>query len=326
MLFIFLICLPSAFSKEQSKILVKSYPIKLSELADKFTTIGQCRNEKSRSYYANSEGIVDYIANKEGQKVAEGELIIAINQKIANSTKEQALSNLAAIKAIYERNKTLLAKGFISAQGFETTKVDYEEAKLNLEKANQKFEDLMIKAAFPGVVGVIKVRVDDKIKIGDHLFDLTVSSDKTITVQLPENLYNSINIDNDITLSDSNNNKAQGKIIAISKNLSSNGTLEVRIKIAEDNNFIDGSYLHTEFTINKHNGLNIPESAVLRNEQGNFVYLIDNNNTIRQIYVQLGTRSDHSIEIISKDLKENDLVVLEGLTKVANGTLVEIQD
>ncbi len=325
-----------AFAGGQNKVIVKATPIRQIELFDLFTVTGQCHSEKSRSYYAGSEGIVDYISAKEGQKIAEGDLILTINKKIAESTKDQAMSTFGAAELNYKRSKALKEGGYVSTQGFEKIKIEYDNAKLNLEKANKQYDDLVIKAPFSGILGVIKVRIGSKINIGDYLFDITASDNKTLVVGVPENLYNKIKIGDNLFLKDSNGNKSSGKIIAIAKNLSSNGTLEVKVKIEANDDFIDGSYLNAEFIFGRHFGISVPESAVSRNEQGNFVYLIDNNKVIKQIYVELGTRLGDRIEIINKTsntqnsemkaLNEGNLIVMEGLTKVSNGTEVELQE
>ena len=70
------------------------------------------------------------------------------------------------------------------------------------------------------------------------------------------------------------------------------------------------------------NGL--PEKAVLKNNQGDFVYAITPENKVKQIFVTLGVRANNMIELLSNELKEGDLIVLDGLTKVYDGAEVVI--
>lgn len=315
-----------AYSSPQ-KINVKTTKIKETELFDKFNVTGQCKKTESKAYYANISGKIDYITPNQGRLVKEGEIIITINKDIAEAKKEQAEANLKVAELNYNRDKALFAKKFISEETLENSRIKLAEAKLNFTTSNNSYEDMVISAPYEGVIGVIKFQIGDNVKAGEYLFSLISKDNISVFLEVPEPLYGKIPINTEVKLEDTNGNKATGKVFFTTPYISENGTIIVRVEVEEKNNLLHGSYLNAELIINRHLGLVVPEQAVLKNDNGNFIYLVDKDNIIKQSYIHLGSRVNDLIEVKSLEnaLQVGDQVVIEGLTKIQNGSLVEAQ-
>jgi membrane fusion protein (multidrug efflux system) len=67
--------------------------------------------------------------------------------------------------------------------------------------------------------------------------------------------------------------------------------------------------------------LGVPRAAVLSDQQGDYVYLVDSQNRVEQRRVQLG-QSTPSTAVIMAGLNEGDMVVLEGIQRVRPGIQV----
>jgi membrane fusion protein, multidrug efflux system len=67
--------------------------------------------------------------------------------------------------------------------------------------------------------------------------------------------------------------------------------------------------------------LGIPRAAVLSDQQGDYVYLVDSQNHVEQRRVQLG-QSTPSTAVIMAGLNEGDMVVLDGIQRVRPGIQV----
>lgn len=307
---------------DKNKTYVKPFKISSFELFDKFNVIGQVRFKQSRSYFANYEGNIDFVTND--SKIVKGAVILTIDQDIAQANKSQSELSYKVAELNYSRNESLLRRKFISLEALEASKVKLLEAKSLLARTTQSFNDMIIAAPFDGQIGVIKVRAGDNVKKGDFLFSLINKEDSSAIFELPESLHGKIFKDTEVILSDDNGNNSTGKIITITPYLSNQGTITIEVINDDKNHFIHGSYLNAEFKINKHQGIAVPEQAVLKNQNGNYVYFISKDNIIKQLYVQLGTKTADMVEIISNDIKNGDLIVLEGLTKVQEGTQIEI--
>lgn len=321
---IILICSFTVNGALESKILVKAFAVKEFKFYDKFISIGQVSSEKNRIYNSSISGRLDFLSKKQGDNVKKGEVILIIDNDIAQSIKTQAESSLSNAKLTYERDQTLMAKKIISTEVLEKSKMNFEIAKLAYEKNMKIYDDMVIKAPFDGQIGVIKANIGDQINIGDYLFNLVENkSEKNIFIELPESLYKMVFKDMKVKVKDSRNNQFKGKIEASSDYLSNNGTIIAKIIIEDSDNLIYGSYAEVELVINEHQNIGLPEKAILQNDNGSFIYKIE-DNVVKQLYVNLGTRTDDMMEILSSELKEGDSVVLEGLTKLQDGMNVQL--
>jgi membrane fusion protein (multidrug efflux system) len=67
--------------------------------------------------------------------------------------------------------------------------------------------------------------------------------------------------------------------------------------------------------------LGVPRAAVLSDQQGDYVYVVDAENHVQQRRVQLG-QSTPSTAVVMTGLKEGEMVVSEGLQRVRPGIQV----
>lgn len=186
------------------------------------------------------------------------------------------------------------------------------------------YNNMIITAPFDGEIGVVQARIGEELKVGDYLFSIKATGPKDIFIQLPESLYGKVSNKTEVIITDTNGNKAKARISNISSHLSDRGTIDAKIIINDGNSLIHGSYVNAELIINKHMGVVIPEQSLLKNDKGNFVYKIQDSNTVKQIYVELGSRMHNLIEVMSPNINENDSIILEGLTKIQDGSIIEL--
>jgi membrane fusion protein (multidrug efflux system) len=67
--------------------------------------------------------------------------------------------------------------------------------------------------------------------------------------------------------------------------------------------------------------LAIPRAAVLSDQQGDYVYVVDAQNKAQRRSIQLG-QSTPSTAVVSNGLKEGELVISEGVQRVRPGEIV----
>lgn len=293
---------------------------------EQFTAVGQCKLENSKTYHAKVDGTINSISIIQGKNVSKGDILITIDSVIAKAQKSKAEASFESAKSIHERDLSLLAKKIISKDVSDKSKVALETARADLANANSTYNNMIITAPFDGYVGVVHARTGDDVKVGDYLFSLIADGKKTIFVELPETLFGKIDKNSEIFVLDIDNNKARGSVLAVSNYLNDNGTITAKLAFPCETKITHGSYVETQIIFDKHKALALPEKTILKNNKGNFVYIISEENTIKQVYVETGTRTDNMVEIMSDELKKGDLVVLEGLTKVYEGIQIQITE
>lgn len=313
----------SSKANQTPTILVRPTKLSQQDFFEKYISVGQCKAENSRTFYAKVNGVVDYISVKEGEFVNKDTIIIKIDADVAESSKNKAESAFQSAQAIFNRDLSLFDKKIISKEAFDKSKALIENAKSDWISTLDKYDNMIIKAPFNGNIGVIHTQVGNDVKIGDYLFTIITNSEKIVLVELPENINGKINKNSQVFLLNKQD-KIKGQIIAISDYLNDNGTITAKIIFPSETKIIHGSFVEVEIIFDHHIALSINEKAVLKNNKGNFIYKITPDNKIQQIYISTGSRNDNMIEISAPELQEGDLVVLEGLTKVTDGAVVDI--
>ncbi|WP_375318698.1 efflux RND transporter periplasmic adaptor subunit [Candidatus Tisiphia endosymbiont of Oplodontha viridula] len=324
----FSICIISCctIAEEQEGIPVKASKVQMTDLYNIFSVVGQCKNDMSRDYYANISGTVDVVSNAHGGKVHKGDVLLIIDQDLAASTKSQAEVSLRTAMTAYSRDKALFAKKYISSDVLEKSNSALEAAKLAFSKAMNSYNNMVIVAPFDGNIGIIKLIIGDKVEQGNYLFSIIAqnSTTKSILMELPEGLYNQVSRTTNLVVTDNNGDKINGKIAEISQYVSDNGTISAKVVVDSNSNIVHRSYVHIDLIINKHRNLAVPSQSVQSNSKGEYFVHKLNDNKVQQLYVKLGTSLNSLTEIIADGIKEGDMIIVEGITKINDGSIVKL--
>jgi len=126
----------------------------ISSIEKKTVATGKVIPEEEVDIKPQISGIIDKIYLEEGAQVKAGDLIAVIkvvpNEQALNQASgrvrnaEVALNNT---KIEYDRNKTLFEKGVISSQDFNTLKLQYDRAVLELENAKADYRIIRLGSA-----------------------------------------------------------------------------------------------------------------------------------------------------------------------------------
>jgi RND family efflux transporter MFP subunit len=312
-------------SSSPNQILVETQKIQKKELFEVFKSVGQVANVNSKNFFAKVEGTVDFKIDKDGAEVKKGDLLLAINYTIAETLKAKADLNYKISKVKFEKDQKLYKNNIITVDGLNKSQLDFEDAKLNLEKTLETYGNMVIRAPFDGRIGVIKQNLDEYVKTGDFLFTIISPGYKEALISLPQRLFNQINKDTKVYLIDDYKNKYPAKITSISPYISKEtGNFDLKLELEDNNNFLHGAYAEIEVVYNEHEALIVPEAGLLRDEQGSFIYLVKENKASKK-YLELGTKTSGLVEVKNQDLTIEDIVVVEGLTKVFDGAEVNIK-
>jgi RND family efflux transporter MFP subunit len=305
--------------------IVKDIAVVKGDFFEKHLVIGKCLVEKSREYKANVQGRVDAVLAQQDSMIKEGEMIISIDRDLAIAAKNEAIASYESAYSNNQRDISLFKRKIISEEALYQSNVALEKAKNALNKSEKAYEDMIITAPFDGYVGVVKAKVGDEIKIGAYLFSIFSAGEKYFFVDLPEVLLGKINSDSIVYANDLDGNEIKGQVLAVSNYVSEQGTLNAKLTFPESSKLAYGSFVEITIIYNKHQGLALPEQAVLKNNDGNFVYKIVDGKA-KQEYIKLGTRTGAMVEVVSDNINIGDAVIIEGLTKVFDGSDIVVSE
>ena len=289
---------------------------------------------------------------KEGQMVKEGDLLVQLDarpyqatlaQNVAQEEHDEALLDNAKIDLT--RYDTLLAQNSIPSQTRDTQAalVKQDQGTVDLDKAQITATQLNITycnvtAPVSGRVGLRLVDEGNQVHASDTNGLLVITQIQPITVvfTIPEDsvpaVQPKLNAGDELAVAAfdraQKNQIATGTLLTSDNQIDpSTGTLRMKAIFQNtDNALFPNQFVNTRLTVETKKGVVIvPVAAIQYGTQGTFVYIVDDddpqNATVTMQNVTVGTIDGDKAEI-TKGVDEGDVVVIDGVDKLTNGSKV----
>ena len=248
-------------------------------------------------------GEIKEIFVENGQEVKMGDKICEID----NSKQiEAAFIQYDTAKKAYERMEKLYKAGDISAQSFESVKAQYEGAKLSYDT---QVEFATPTATGDGVIENTNMTLNVTINQGTVLCYITSNNAKNVEFAVTERVLDGIVVGDKVTV------EKQGKIyegyITEKSNLisQSTGLFNVKAIITSENNLASGGMAKVNFVYERENNTDLIDRDIVYYENNKpFVYVVDNENTIKKNFITLGISNDEKVEVKSGITKTTKIV------------------
>ena len=278
---------------------------------------------------ATSNGVVSFSSNKltEGTKVQKGQSLFQISSKdIAEGdyyTKVKA--TYEAAKASYDRAEALVKDKIISQKEFESTKLEFENAKTayNAVSNNKTAKGVSVNAPINGHMKNILVKEGEYITVGQPLATVSQNQRLVLRAEVSQRYYNAMQSIKSANFKTPYDNKVysledlNGRLLSFGKTSNENlFFIPVSFEFDNKGEVIPGSFVEVYLISSPiENTLSIPVSA-LTNEMGiYYVYVQIDEEGYRKQEVALGANNGKEVQII-KGLHPGDRVVTQGAYQV----------
>ncbi len=265
-------------------------------------------------------------------------------------------ANLVNARKNLERSRDLVKKGFISQADFDLQTSNEAQAVAGVEAAEASLETAQINlsytritAPFKGEIGKSTYSVGNLVgPTSQPLATLTSMDPIYVTFQVDERQLISHMMDNAMAAAQEPGTKEEAPIeekdrfqlslklpngqeynqpgtfrFADTKVDETTGTLTLRASFPNPNGIIlPGLYVTLQAESNaKSMQPMIPQAAVQQNQSGHFVLVVTPDNTVETRQVTLGRRIG-AMWVVTKGLKANEHIIVQGLQKVRPGAKV----
>jgi multidrug efflux system membrane fusion protein len=296
-------------------------------------------------------GYLTEVPFHEGQDVEKGQLLAQIDPRPYQAAVDQAAGTLQRDQGTLEEAKMDLARyqklvtqdsiarqqaedqTYVVHQAEGTVKLDQaalETAKLNLAYCR-------ITAPVAGRVGLRLVDPGNYItgSSSTGLAVITTIKPTTVEFTVAQNDLGAVaerfrtpGVKMPVTAYSSDNSKklATGTLYAINNQMTvSTGTVTLRAMFANDDEALSpNEFVNVQLLVDTlHQVVLAPTPAVLTGAPGNYVYLVNNNNTVSVHKVTVGP-SDGKNTVITGGLNAGDSVVTEGTDRLSDGAKIKI--
>ncbi len=306
---------------------------------------------------ARVEGTITQRLFREGDTVAEGQLLFEIDRENYLAAYEQAKANLSSAQVErqrterdYKRGQELRPNGFISQSDLDTlasnsakAQAAEKAAEAALQNAEVNLSYTRIKAPFTGRISTVNYNVGNLVGPGSNPLATLLQDDPIyVSFQMDEGTYTTYlqasskqtggepvpPADGTLVLSlilpngTVHDQPGRFNYAGISIN-STTGTVNLRAEFANPRGIVRPG-LYATLVIESTDKLNlpvVPQYAVQEGQQGKFVLIVDAENRVRARNINVG-RTLGALWAVTEGLQKGDRIIVEGLQKVRTGIVV----
>ncbi len=285
---------------------------------------------------------------EEGKDVEEGQILAEIDPRTYQAQYDQALARqrqdaaqLATARSNLKRSNDLIKKSYISKQDLttiENTVNQYAAAvaadAATARDAKLKLDYTKVRAPFSGLAGLRQVDPGNVIATSDSIVVLTQVHPINLLFALPAKDLEQVRKahakdDLPVAALDGADNHVlaeDGKLTVIDNQIDSgSGTFRLKAEFPnQDNSLWPGQFANVRLRVGDvDNGLVIPTQAVQRGPDGEYVYLLGEDDTVSMQPITTRGEADEAHSLINNGLKAGDMVVTEGMFRLKPGSKVK---
>lgn len=290
------------------------------------TAVGSLRSENAVVLRPEITGRITEINFTEGRKVTQGQTLVRLDDRVLAAQLQQAQANLSLANSQYRRAVALNKQGFISkqAQDEALSQLALQQAAVALAKA--QLDKTVIQAPFDGVIGLRLVSLGDYVSPGSDLVPLESIQPLQVDFRIPEHYLAAVSVGSQIslTLDALPGQTHDGQVVAISPVVDVGGrSILLRANVPNvDEHLRPGMFARVQLRFVDQESLLVPETALSPSGESQYVFRVQDGR-VQRVAVSVGLRRDAMVEIL-QGLDVGDQVVVSGLQKVKDGTLVHV--
>jgi membrane fusion protein (multidrug efflux system) len=305
---------------------------KAATWSTRLDAIGTITAARGVELSSEASGEIIAINVTSGSQVSAGKLLITLNDRVEQASKQRQIANLELAKLLFERDSKLVKQKSIPESQYDRSKADLDGAIAQLAETEARLDNKRVQAPFSGTIGIIHVKVGDYVEPGDTITTLQDLSELEIDFTVPERNFPMLRPGLNILVRSSAlpGRELHATLQALDSMVeSSTRNLLLRASLKDGKGLLPGMF--AELSIDLDNPVTlvtVPETAVSYSLSGNIVYVIDSTGESRTAsprVVTVGDSRDGLIAILD-GVKAGETVVSAGQNKLFRGATVTVDE
>uniref|UniRef100_A0A7V2ZH78 Efflux RND transporter periplasmic adaptor subunit n=1 Tax=Ignavibacterium album TaxID=591197 RepID=A0A7V2ZH78_9BACT len=307
--------------RNEEGIPVKVEEVKYQPFTKYLTFFSKLTGIKEATKASIVGGKIERINATVGDYVREKQVIVEFDIYNPGVQYEQAKSAYENLKKNYDRVKALLAAGETSQANYDAIETQYLVAKRNYESVRQM---LFIEAPFDGILVDMKVNPGDNVRADVPLFTVSQTNKMRSKIWVSEKEISQFKKGMK-AVTEYDGQQFIGKVVEISLAMDpARQAFFVEVEFDNPKGIIKSGVTNEIriLTYEKSNAIIIQRSLVNKDENGNYVFVVQNNKAIKK-YITNGNESGLYYEV-SGGLQVGDLLVVKGASQLEDGSKVNV--
>tara|TARA_R110000868_G_scaffold157512_11_gene384834 strand:+ start:958 stop:2250 length:1293 start_codon:yes stop_codon:yes gene_type:complete len=313
---------------------VESIVASTRDVQVEISALGTLDGDQSIVVSSEINGIVTSIDFTDGQRLAQGDMIISVDSDSLKARQMQAQARVTLARANYDRAARLRKQGSGTERALDEALNDLRSGEADLAAAKSDFDKANVVAPFAGLIGLRQVSLGQYLKAGDPIATLADVDHLRIDFRVSETYLTEISKDQSVSVTfDALPGEVfQGAITAIDPVIDVSGrAINVRAGLTNESGKLrPGIFGRVSIVTATHHSVVLPESALVPQKTGEkavFVVVDEGDKGLHAELrpIEIGVRLAGEIEVRS-GLKEGERVVTAGQLKIRPGDQILLRE
>jgi membrane fusion protein, multidrug efflux system len=316
----------AAVRRGTSAVPVEVSPAELGTIRERIEAVGSTLARQAVDIVPLSSGRVAEIAFRPGEHVAQGAVLVRLDDEAEQAAVAEAQATLREAELALERARKLRTNNTVAQATVDELQAAYLGASARLDAARKELTDRTVRAPFAGVVGIrgvdIGARVDDETVLTtlDDLVEIEIE------FSVPEIFFGRVRPDQLVqaTTTAYPGRTFAGSIASIDSRIGQvSRAFRVRAVLPNpDLELPAGMFMHVSVVLEERPAVLIPEQAVLAEGDSTYVFTVADGRALRR-KIRLGQREAGTVEVLD-GLVAFETVVRTGLQRLRDNAEVQV--
>jgi membrane fusion protein (multidrug efflux system) len=308
---------------------VEAMRVEPQPFRDVVELVGQLEADESVVIKPEIAGIVESIDFQEGETVPAGKVLFRLQSARQRASLREAQARRLLAADVFRRTSELAKKQISATAELDRARAELEAADAAVEITQVELDRTEIRAPFDGSVGARQVSPGDRVDGDTSLVQIDKIDRLQLLFAVPETAVRLVRNGIDVSLSVAPfpGERFPGKVFFVAPSLDPE-TRRLMLKAGVPNaegRLRPGMFATIEAEVERIDAaLVVPESAIVYDSAGAFVWRIGEGDVPVRVPVELGPRREGSV-VVRKGLAPGDRVVSAGTHKVVPGAPVVIR-
>ncbi len=316
---------------EKNLPLVTTFTSK-AELFDHYLELqGNVDTKQNIVIYPETQGILNRVYVKEGDKVTKGQLLATIDDGGLSQQLAQLQIQSELAKTTFERQKRLWDQKIGSEIQYLQAKSSYESQQQTVNQLKSQLAKNSLRAPFSGIVDDVMIEQGSVVAPQSPIMRMVNLDDMYIETDVPESYIRDVVVGKDVQIEFPVLNKIiKGKIRQATNFINpANRTFKIEVAVPNADKSIKPN-LTAKLKINDYTNkeaILIPQNIISENANGEqYIYVVknkDGDTTANRAIIKTGKTQGDVIEVLS-GIDDNTEIIKEGARSVKDGQTIKI--
>ncbi|MEP6682631.1 MAG: efflux RND transporter periplasmic adaptor subunit [Parafilimonas sp.] len=264
---------------------------------------------------------------KQGDYVKKGQLLLTLDNSLAQKAVDQAQTQVKYAQDIYNRRNNLWKENIGTQVDLTTAKNNLDQAQHQLDQANEQLSFSKVYADISGYADEVTIHIGETFPSTIGYIKIVNTSDLKVTAQVPENYLDRVKVGSNVKIIFPDlNDTLNSKINVASKVIDPNSrTFQIEAKLPANSTYKPNQLAFVRIMdYAASSTLTVPVNTLQTDEQGKYVLVAVSENGklyARKKHVEIGEMYNNQLEIKS-GLSEGEVLITDGFQNLYDGQLI----